>query len=93
MGSVKEAFDLTGKSALVTGGSRRLGLQIAEALGKEGAKPVISSRKRRIWKRLKPILLALASRRIGSRRIIAETKTSSGSPTKRSGSSDGWIFW
>jgi NAD(P)-dependent dehydrogenase (short-subunit alcohol dehydrogenase family) len=93
MGSIKKAFDLTGKSALVTGGSRGLGLQIAEALGKQGTKPVISSGKRRILKRLKPILLALASRRIGSRRIIAEIKTSSGSLTKRSRSSDGWIFW
>ena len=33
MGSIKKAFDLTGKNALVTGGSRGLGLQIAEALG------------------------------------------------------------
>ncbi len=31
MGSIKKAFDLTGKNALVTGGSRGLGLQIAEA--------------------------------------------------------------
>jgi gluconate 5-dehydrogenase len=45
MGSVKKAFDLTGKAALVTGGSRGLGLQIAEALGEQGAKIVLSSRK------------------------------------------------
>src|SRR6202008_4502486 len=45
MGSIKEAFDLTGKSALVTGGSRGLGLQIAEALGEQGARIVLSSRK------------------------------------------------
>jgi gluconate 5-dehydrogenase len=37
MGSIKKAFDLTGKNALVTGGSRGLGLQIAEALGEQGA--------------------------------------------------------
>ncbi len=36
MGSIKKAFDLTGKNALVTGGSRGLGLQIAEALGGPG---------------------------------------------------------
>jgi len=45
MGSIKKAFDLTGKTALVTGGSRGLGLQIAEALGEQGARIVISSRK------------------------------------------------
>ena len=45
MGSIKKAFDLTGKNALVTGGSRGLGLQIAEALGEQGARVVISSRK------------------------------------------------
>eukprot|EP01030_Chromulinospumella_sphaerica_P029004 gene29004-29400_t len=38
-------FDLTGKTALITGGSRGLGLQIAEALGDAGARLVISSRK------------------------------------------------
>ena len=45
MGSVKKAFDLTGRSALVTGGSRGLGLQIAEALGEQGARILLSSRK------------------------------------------------
>src|SRR5260370_5578493 len=45
MGSIKKAFDLTGKTALVTGGSRGLGLQIAEALGEQGAKIILSSRK------------------------------------------------
>ncbi|MBV8635039.1 MAG: SDR family oxidoreductase [Burkholderiaceae bacterium] len=45
MRTVKELFDLTGKTALVTGGSRGLGLQIAEALGEQGAKIVLSSRK------------------------------------------------
>lgn len=38
-------FDLTGKTALITGGSRGLGLQIAEALGAYGARLVISARK------------------------------------------------
>src|SRR5258708_14011640 len=45
MGSIKKAFDLTGKTALVTGGSRGLGLQIAEAFGEQGARIVLSSRK------------------------------------------------
>jgi gluconate 5-dehydrogenase len=43
--SVKELFSLTGKTALVTGGSRGLGLQMAEALGEQGARIVLSSRK------------------------------------------------
>ncbi|HET9641997.1 MAG TPA: SDR family oxidoreductase [Burkholderiaceae bacterium] len=42
---VQQLFDLTGKVALVTGGSRGLGLQIAEALGEAGAKVLLTSRK------------------------------------------------
>ena len=42
---IQELFDLTGKTALVTGGSRGLGLQIAEALGEAGAKIMLTSRK------------------------------------------------
>ncbi|TSA80821.1 SDR family oxidoreductase [Deinococcus detaillensis] len=38
-------FDLTGKVALITGGSRGLGLQIAEALGEYGAIVVLTARK------------------------------------------------
>jgi gluconate 5-dehydrogenase len=42
---VQQLFDLSGKVALVTGGSRGLGLQIAEALGEAGAKVMLTSRK------------------------------------------------
>ncbi|MFG6443336.1 SDR family oxidoreductase [Roseateles sp. LKC17W] len=42
---VQDLFDLTGQVALVTGGSRGLGLQIAEALGEAGAKIMLTSRK------------------------------------------------
>lgn len=42
---VQDLFDLTGQVALVTGGSRGLGLQIAEALGDAGAKIMLTSRK------------------------------------------------
>ena len=44
--NVKQLFDLTGRTALVTGGSRGLGLQMAEALGEMGAKVAISARKK-----------------------------------------------
>src|SRR5256885_11591967 len=43
--SVKDLFDLSGKTALITGGSRGLGLQIAEAFGEQGAKLAITARK------------------------------------------------
>jgi len=43
--SVKELFDLTGKVALVTGGSRGLGLEMATALGEAGASVVITARR------------------------------------------------
>ena len=43
---VKQLFDLAGRTALVTGGSRGLGLQIAEALGEMGARVAIVARKR-----------------------------------------------
>jgi NAD(P)-dependent dehydrogenase (short-subunit alcohol dehydrogenase family) len=42
---IHQLFDLSGRTALVTGGSRGLGLQIAEALGEAGAKILLTSRK------------------------------------------------
>lgn len=43
--TVTQLFDLSGKTALVTGGSRGLGLQMAHALGEAGARIMLSSRK------------------------------------------------
>jgi gluconate 5-dehydrogenase len=43
--TIQQLFDLTGKTALVTGGSRGLGLQMAHALGEAGARVMLSSRK------------------------------------------------
>jgi NAD(P)-dependent dehydrogenase (short-subunit alcohol dehydrogenase family) len=42
---VKQLFQLDGQVALITGGSRGLGLQMAEALGEMGCKVAISARK------------------------------------------------
>ena len=43
--SVRALFDLSGRVALVTGGSRGLGLQMAEALGEMGARVALTARK------------------------------------------------
>ena len=44
--SVKKLMDLSGKAAIVTGGSRGLGMQIAEALGEMGARLALTARKK-----------------------------------------------
>jgi len=51
--SVRELFDLTGRVAIVTGGSRGLGKEIAEGLAEAGASLMICARRER-W--LKPTL-------------------------------------
>ena len=43
--TIQQLFDLKSKTALVTGGSRGLGLQMAHALGEAGARIMLSSRK------------------------------------------------
>ncbi|WP_426112679.1 SDR family oxidoreductase [Massilia sp. PWRC2] len=45
MRTSQQLFSLQGKTALITGGSRGLGLQMAEALGEQGARLLISARK------------------------------------------------
>ncbi|HSJ45983.1 MAG TPA: SDR family NAD(P)-dependent oxidoreductase [Euzebyales bacterium] len=42
---VAQLFDLSGRTAVITGGSRGLGLQIAEALGEQGARLVLTARR------------------------------------------------
>ncbi len=42
---INQLFDLTGRIALVTGGSRGLGLQMAHALGEAGARVMLAARK------------------------------------------------
>jgi NAD(P)-dependent dehydrogenase (short-subunit alcohol dehydrogenase family) len=43
--SLKQLLDLSGRTALVTGGSRGLGLQIAEGYGEMGARVLLCARK------------------------------------------------
>jgi gluconate 5-dehydrogenase len=45
MPSLSELFDLTGRVAIVTGGSRGLGLEMAEGLGEAGAAVCITARR------------------------------------------------
>ncbi len=45
MRSTRQLFDLDGRTALITGGSRGLGLQIAEALAEQGARVMLSARR------------------------------------------------
>ncbi len=59
--SVKKLLNLTGKVALITGGSRGLGLQIAEALGEMGARVALTARKA---EELEQAKIALAAQRI-----------------------------
>ena len=43
--TIPQLFDLRGQTALITGGSRGLGLQMAQALGEAGARLLITARK------------------------------------------------
>jgi gluconate 5-dehydrogenase len=46
--NVRDLFDLAGKVAIVTGGSRGLGLEMATALGEAGATIIITARRERL---------------------------------------------
>jgi gluconate 5-dehydrogenase len=43
--TIQQLFNLSGKTALITGGSRGLGLQMAQALGEAGARLMLCARK------------------------------------------------
>lgn len=59
MAEVRQLFDLTGKSALVTGGSRGLGREMAEGLAEAGASVMILARREQ-W--LRPALECFRNR-------------------------------
>ena len=66
---INQLFDLTGRIALVTGGSRGLGLQIAEALGDAGARLMLTARKA---DELESACAQLQARGIDARWVAAE---------------------
>ena len=66
---VQQLFDLSGRVALVTGGSRGLGLQIAESLGEAGAKVMLSARKA---EELEQAAAALQDRGVDARWVAAD---------------------
>ena len=72
---INQLFDLTGRIALVTGGSRGLGLQIAEALGDAGAKVMLTARKA---DELEAAAEALRARGIDARWVAADASTPEG---------------
>jgi NAD(P)-dependent dehydrogenase (short-subunit alcohol dehydrogenase family) len=47
----RNAFDMTGSVAVITGGARGIGFESAVALGSCGAKVVLASRDRSAWTR------------------------------------------
>ena len=67
--SVREAFNLEGRTALVTGGSRGLGLAMAGALGEMGAKVVISARKS---DELDAAVASLKTRGVNAVRVVGD---------------------
>lgn len=65
---VQELMNLVGRTALITGGSRGLGLQVAEALGEAGASLMLAARKEAD---LRDATASLAARGIEAQWIVA----------------------
>jgi NAD(P)-dependent dehydrogenase (short-subunit alcohol dehydrogenase family) len=77
--NASKLFDLSGKVALVTGGSRGLGLQMAEALGEMGAKVAISARKQ---KELEAASAALSAQNIEVLTVVNDLGDTSANPAE-----------
>ncbi len=73
--NVQQLFNLTGRTAVITGGSRGLGLQIAGALGEAGAKVLVTSRKPAD---LEAAVQSLQSRGIDARWVAADASEEDG---------------
>jgi gluconate 5-dehydrogenase len=66
---VRDRFDLSGRTALVTGGSRGLGLAMAGALGEMGAKVIITARKEA---ELEEAIVSLRTRGVEAIRVTGD---------------------
>ncbi len=73
--SVRAAFDLSGRTALVTGGSRGLGLAMAGALGEMGAKVVISARR---LDELDAAVASLKNKGVEAMRVVGDLSRADG---------------
>ncbi|UFS56797.1 SDR family oxidoreductase [Comamonadaceae bacterium M7527] len=73
--SIQQLLNLDGKNALITGGSRGLGLQMAESLGEAGAKVMITARKSA---ELEEAVAHLQSRGIDARWVAADCADEAG---------------
>ena len=75
--SLAELQNLSGRTALVTGGSRGLGLQMAEVLGELGARVAITARKKH---ELDEAAAHLAARGITALPIVCDMSNLDGIP-------------
>ncbi len=69
MPTTSQLYDLTGKIALITGGSRGLGLQMAEGLGEMGARLVLAARHAA---QLEAAVAYLATLGVEARAVVAD---------------------
>ncbi|MDB4895891.1 MAG: glucose 1-dehydrogenase [Firmicutes bacterium] len=72
MPGLRELFDLTDRVAIVTGGSRGLGLEMAEGLGEAGAAVVITGRREEYLKEAEAALRARGITVLAFRGSVAE---------------------
>ena len=74
MRTISQLFDLTGRVAIVTGGSRGLGLEMAEGLAEAGARLMLCAR-RREW--LDPTLEGMRARGLETEGMLCDVSNKS----------------